>query len=137
PQARAPVSASMAMSACARLPSATTRRAVAICPRRAATVRLFARLADPDHHREAITTRPLLLTAIGRQTSHAGRTTIHLGSSHAKHPGARQALARIGPFLEALRSTTEQSAPLERWYTRLPMESGDSMLTRNKYTSQR
>jgi hypothetical protein len=33
---------------------------------------LSARLADPDHHREAITTRPSLLTSIGRQTTHAG-----------------------------------------------------------------
>ena len=37
---------------------------------------LFVRLADPNHHREAITSRQLLLQAIGRQTSHAGRTTV-------------------------------------------------------------
>jgi hypothetical protein len=36
---------------------------------------LFARLADPNHHREAITSRPLLLTAIGRRTKHAEQTT--------------------------------------------------------------
>jgi hypothetical protein len=35
---------------------------------------LFVRLADPEHHREAITSRPLLLQAIGRQTNHAGRS---------------------------------------------------------------
>ena len=34
---------------------------------------LFVRLADPDQHREAITSRPLLLQAIGRQTQHAGQ----------------------------------------------------------------
>ena len=33
---------------------------------------LFVRLADPDHHREAITSRPLLLHGIARQTHHAG-----------------------------------------------------------------
>jgi hypothetical protein len=77
---------------------------------------LFARLADPEHHREAITTRPLLLTAIGRQTSHAGRTTIHVSSSHGKHAKARLALTRIGVFLEHLRSTAEQLTPVERWY---------------------
>lgn len=77
---------------------------------------LFARLADPDHHREAITTRPLLLTAIGRLTSHAGQTAIHVSSTHAKHPWARTALTRIGAFLEALRSTAEQLSPIERWY---------------------
>ena len=37
---------------------------------------LFARLADPNHHHEAITHRPSLLQAIGRQTEHAGRTTV-------------------------------------------------------------
>jgi hypothetical protein len=77
---------------------------------------LFARLVDPDYHREAITTRPLLLTAIGRQTSHAGRTTIHVSSSHGKHPKARQALTRIAAFLQALCSTAEQLTPLERWH---------------------
>jgi hypothetical protein len=30
---------------------------------------LFERLADLDHHREAITSRPLLMQAIGRQTA--------------------------------------------------------------------
>jgi hypothetical protein len=29
---------------------------------------LFTRLADPEHHREAITIRPLLLSAIARRT---------------------------------------------------------------------
>jgi len=77
---------------------------------------LFARLVDPNHHREAITTRPLLLTAIGRQTSHAGRTTIHVSSSHGRHPWARQALARIGAFLQAMTSSAEQLTPLQRWY---------------------
>jgi Transposase DDE domain group 1 len=77
---------------------------------------LYVRLADPDHHREAITSRPLLLTAIGRQTSHAGQTTIHVSSSHARHGWARRALTRIGTFLEALRSTAEQLTPIERWY---------------------
>jgi hypothetical protein len=77
---------------------------------------LFARLADPDHHREAITTRPLLLSAIGRQTTHAGQTTIHVTSAHARHSWARAALRRIGAFLETLRSTAEQLSPIERWY---------------------
>ena len=76
---------------------------------------LFVRLADPDRHREAITSRPLLLTAIGRRTTHAGQTTIRVGSTHAKHAWVRGALTRIGAFLEALRSSAEQLTPLERW----------------------
>ena len=37
---------------------------------------LFVRLADPDHHREAITSRPLLLHGVARQTRHGGQTRL-------------------------------------------------------------
>jgi hypothetical protein len=77
---------------------------------------LFVRLADPNHHREAITSRPLLLQAIGRQTRHAGRTTVTITSSHGEHHRARKALTRIAGFFNALRKTAEQLTPLERWY---------------------
>ncbi len=39
---------------------------------------LFARLAQPDKHLEAITSRPLLLHSVGKQTTHAGQTRISL-----------------------------------------------------------
>jgi len=72
---------------------------------------LFVRLADPDRHREAIISRPLLLSAIGRRATHAGQITIRVGSTHAQHAWAREALSRIGMFLEGLRSTAEQLTP--------------------------
>jgi hypothetical protein len=77
---------------------------------------LFVRLADPDHHREAITSRPLLLSAIGRQTNHAGRTTIAVSSNHGEHHRAREAFTRIAAFFASLRKTAEQLTALERWY---------------------
>jgi hypothetical protein len=77
---------------------------------------LFVRLADPDHHREAITSRPLLLSAIGRRATHAGQTTIRVRSTHGRHAWVRGALTRVGAFLEALRSSAEQLTPLQRWY---------------------
>lgn len=77
---------------------------------------LFVRLADPDHHREAITSRPLLLHAIGRQTQHAGQTTITVTSAHGEHRRARRAFARIAGFFAALRQTAEQLTDLDRWY---------------------
>jgi CRP-like cAMP-binding protein len=61
---------------------------------------------------EAITSRPSLLEAIGRQTSHAGRTT----GSHGEHDRARAALTRIADFFTNLRKTAEQLTALERWY---------------------
>ena len=45
---------------------------------------IFVRLADPDRHREAITSRPLFLSAIATRTRHARQTTIRVTSSHAR-----------------------------------------------------
>src|SRR5712671_4223592 len=77
---------------------------------------LFVRLADPNHHREAITSRPLLLQAIGRQTRHAGRTTVTITSSHGERDRARRALTRIAAFFARLRQSAEQLDALGRWY---------------------
>jgi hypothetical protein len=77
---------------------------------------LFVRLADPDHHREAITSRPLLLEAIGRQTTHAGRTTLTISSTHGLRHRAREAFTRIAAFFAELRETAEQLTELDRWY---------------------
>jgi hypothetical protein len=57
-----------------------------------------------------------LLQAIGRQTSHAGRTTVTITSSHGEHARARAALTRIAGFFAHLRKTAEQLTALERWY---------------------
>ena len=77
---------------------------------------LFVRLADPDRHREAITSRPLLLQAIGRQTQHAGQTTITITSPHGEHHRARRAFLRIAGFFARLRQTAEPLTDLDRWY---------------------
>lgn len=76
---------------------------------------LFTRLAEPDRHREAITSRPLLLEAIGRQTSHAGRTTVTITSSHGDHDVARRAMTRIADFFSKLRATAEQLTAVQCW----------------------
>jgi len=77
---------------------------------------IFVRLADPNLHREAITSRPLLLQAIGRQTQHAGQTTITVTNPHGQHQRARQAFLRIAGFFARLRQTAEQLTDLDRWY---------------------
>jgi len=77
---------------------------------------LFGRLADPDHHREAITNRPLMMHAIARRTEHAGRTTLTITSSHGDHDTARTAYRRIAGFFAKLRSTAEQLKPIDRLY---------------------
>jgi hypothetical protein len=77
---------------------------------------LFVRLADPDHHREAITTRPLLLSAVARRSQHAGQVRLTISSTRASHHRARRAYVRIACFLAELRNGAEQLDPLQRWY---------------------
>ena len=72
--------------------------------------------ADPEHHREAITTRPLLLSAVARQTQHARQVTLTISSMHAAGDKARHAYQRIAGFLARLRANAEQLDPLQRWY---------------------
>jgi len=62
---------------------------------------IFVRLADPDTRREAITSRPWLISSIGRITEHAGQTTVTLTGLHAQFDEARQALSRISKWLQA------------------------------------
>ncbi|MBV9118854.1 MAG: transposase [Acetobacteraceae bacterium] len=76
---------------------------------------LFVRLADPDHHREAITTRPLLLSAVARRSQHAGQVRLTVSSTHASQHRARRAYVRIARFLAELRNGAEQLDPLQRW----------------------
>jgi hypothetical protein len=69
---------------------------------------IFIRLADPDLHREAITSCPLFLTAIATRTRHARKTTIRVTSSHAKAEPAARALAAVAAFLPSLTQNAEQ-----------------------------
>jgi hypothetical protein len=77
---------------------------------------LFVRLADPAHHREAITTRPLLLSAIASRTQHAGQVKLTISSTHGLRDKARLADVRIASFLTELRENAEQLDPLAKWY---------------------
>ena len=57
---------------------------------------LFTRLAIPNRHTEAITSRPLLLHGIGRQTTHQNQTTLTITSSHAQAEPIQQELIDLG-----------------------------------------
>jgi hypothetical protein len=76
---------------------------------------LFVRLADPQKHTEAITSRPLLLSAIGRQTRHANQVRINITASHAEAPFAERQYRHIAAFLNSLRINAEQLNPMQRW----------------------
>ena len=77
---------------------------------------LFTRLAEPEQHLEAVTSRPLLLTAIAERIRHARQTTLRIASTHAKAHWATRALAGIAAFLGRLANAAEQLTPQQRWY---------------------
>ena len=76
---------------------------------------LFVRLADPDHHREAITSRPLLLHGIARQTRHGGQTRLTVTSTHGRRTAVVAALRRITGFFQTLVRSAEQLSAEDRW----------------------
>ncbi len=76
---------------------------------------IFVRLAEPDWHREAITSRPLLLHAIAERVRHARQTTIKIASTHAQAVPAAKALRAVAAFLRGLVQNAEQLAELQRW----------------------
>ena len=68
---------------------------------------LFVRLASGKHH-EAITSRPLLLYGVARQTKHAGRTTLTISSNHAKSSVVAALLQELNKFFKYLKMNAEQ-----------------------------
>jgi hypothetical protein len=76
---------------------------------------LFVRLANPDQHTEAITSRPLMLYAIGKQTRHAGQTRLTISSTHAEAGKVEQSYRQIAAFFRELWSTAEQLTTPQRW----------------------
>ena len=77
---------------------------------------LFVRLAHPDARREAITSRPWLMSSVGRRTEHAGQTTITLTGLHAHFGKARAALMRVSALLQGwVAQAAEQLNPVTIW----------------------
>lgn len=70
---------------------------------------LFVRLAHPGARREAITSRPWLMSSVGRRTEHAGQTTITLTGIHACFEQAQAALMQVSARLQRwCKETAEQ-----------------------------
>ena len=76
---------------------------------------LYVGLALPDRHAEAITSRPLLLHAVGKQIRHAGKSVLFLTSMHAHAPMMERCLQTVESFLTYIRTTARQLNWNERW----------------------
>jgi hypothetical protein len=76
---------------------------------------LFIRLITPHKHTEAITSRPLMLNAAGRQTKHANQTQITICNTHAKAKTIYKKLVKISSFMKWISRTAEQLTSIDRW----------------------
>jgi hypothetical protein len=76
---------------------------------------IFMRLGIPDRHAEAITSRPLALHGIARQTRHANQTTVEITSTHSMASVIQVALTKISVFFKRIKDAAEQLTRLARW----------------------
>lgn len=76
---------------------------------------LFVRCAEPERPREAVTSRPLLLCAVGRVIESGRQITLRLTSTHAEAARAQRLLTGVSLFLSGLLNTAEQLTPAARW----------------------
>jgi hypothetical protein len=76
---------------------------------------IFMRLGIPDKHAEAISSRPLALHGIARQTRHGNQTTVEITSTHAEASKIAQILTQVSGFLKGIRTTAEQLTQGQRW----------------------
>jgi hypothetical protein len=76
---------------------------------------IFVRLAEPDKHLEAITSRPLLLAGIAERTRHGRQTTLRIVSTHGRSPWSQRVLTGVSRFLRGLIDSAEQLTADGRW----------------------
>ena len=68
----------------------------------------YVRLAHPKTRLEAITSRPKLLSAVGRMTSHAGQTKILLTITHEAAAQIKRLIVNVRAGLSHVRETAPQ-----------------------------
>jgi hypothetical protein len=77
----------------------------------------YVRAANPRARREALTSRPLLLAAVGRATSHGGQTMLYLTPMHAEAGLIKSMIANVHAAIRHVRRAAEQLPGLDRWAT--------------------
>lgn len=79
--------------------------------------RLFVRMANPDAkgHQEAITSRPLLLTGVGRLTTSGRQKTMTITSHPGRNERVCELFQQMSQFFFDLKSIAPQLTPLECW----------------------
>ena len=68
-----------------------------------------------DGRMEAITSRPLLLAAVGKAASHANQTTLYLTPLHGRADILKRLIGNIGQALQHVKAAAEQFKDIDRW----------------------
>ena len=75
----------------------------------------YVRLANPKNRMEAITSRPKLLNAVGRMTSHAGQSRILLTVMHESVKQIKQLVANVRSGIQHISTIAPQLVSSDRW----------------------
>jgi hypothetical protein len=75
----------------------------------------YVRAANPQSRREALTSRPLLLAAVGRATSSGNRTTLYLTPMHAEAGLIKSMIANVHAAIQHVKAAAEQLPKIDRW----------------------
>ena len=75
----------------------------------------YVRLTHPKARREAITSRPLLLSGIARQTSHAGQSRLLVTLTHACADQVKSMIANGRKGLAIVMRSAPQLQKIDRW----------------------
>jgi hypothetical protein len=75
----------------------------------------YCRAAHPGARLEAISSRPLLLAAVGKVASHANQTLLYLTPMHGRADILKRLIANIGAALQPVNAAAEQFKDLDRW----------------------
>ena len=76
---------------------------------------LFVRLALPNKHHEAITSRPLLLSSVGRLIEHSRQKKLIITSAHGDIETLKRAYHRLVGFFNELKAIAPQLTSTECW----------------------
>jgi hypothetical protein len=76
---------------------------------------LYLRFYDAEHHREAIRTRPMLMSGVGRQVQSSGQRTVKVSILHEKGSHIANAVTLISKELRQIHAITERWSAQQRW----------------------
>ena len=76
---------------------------------------LYVRLFDGEHHREAITSRPMLLSGVARLIQHSAQRTVKVSLQHENSDLLAKAILQVSSTLHRFHAIAQRWTVLQRW----------------------